>query len=92
MPDFESEESAEQKRNQKGQGLKTLTADQMLSRLSISLAQIKTEIIQKSLKTKKRNYYVLCIVQRKYPKQSAIIWSMLFKKWKQFLWTLKIVK
>ena len=40
MPDFESEESAEQ-RNQEGQGLKILTPDQMLSRLPISLAQLK---------------------------------------------------
>ena len=40
MPDLESEESAEQ-RNQEGQGLKILTPDQMLSRLPLSLAQLK---------------------------------------------------
>ena len=39
MPDLENEESAEQK-NKKGRGLKILTPDQMLSRLSISLAQL----------------------------------------------------
>ena len=39
MPDLESEESAEQRRNQRGQGLKIRTLDQMLVRLSISLAQ-----------------------------------------------------
>ena len=39
MPDLESQESAEQRRNQQGQGLKIRTLDQMLVRLSISLAQ-----------------------------------------------------
>ena len=38
MPDLESQESAEQRRNQQGQGLKIRTLDQMLVRLSISLA------------------------------------------------------
>ena len=41
MPDLESEKSAEQRRKQKGQGLKILTTNQMLSRLPISLAQLK---------------------------------------------------
>ena len=40
MPELESEESAEQKRNQQGQGLKILTPNQMLSRLPIALAQL----------------------------------------------------
>ena len=39
MTDLESEEPTEQK----GQGLKILTLDQMLSILPISLAQLKTE-------------------------------------------------
>ena len=39
MPDLESEEPTEQK----GQGLKILTLNQMLSILQISLAQLKTE-------------------------------------------------
>ena len=38
---LESEESAAQRRNQQGQGLKILTPNQMLSRLPISLAQLK---------------------------------------------------
>ena len=42
MPDLESEESAAQRRNQQGQGLKILTPDQMLSRLPISLAQLES--------------------------------------------------
>ena len=40
MPDLESKESAAQRRNQPGRGLKALTPNQMLSRLQISLAQL----------------------------------------------------
>ena len=41
MPDLESEESAAQRRNQTGRGIKFFTPDQMLSRLPITLAQLK---------------------------------------------------
>ena len=41
MPELESEESVAERRNQQGQGLKILTPDQMLSRLPITLAQLK---------------------------------------------------
>ena len=41
IPDLESKESGAQRRNQRRQGLKTLTPSQMLSRLPISLAQLK---------------------------------------------------
>ena len=41
MPDLEREESAKQRKNQRGQGLKILTPNQILSRLPISLAQLK---------------------------------------------------
>ena len=41
MPELESEESAAERRNQQGQGLKILTPDQMLSRLPITLARLK---------------------------------------------------
>ena len=43
IPDLESEESAaeQRRRNQQGKGLKILTPYQMLSRLPISLAQLK---------------------------------------------------
>ena len=41
MPELESEESAAERRNQQGKGLKILTPNQMLSRLLISLAQLK---------------------------------------------------
>ena len=38
------------KQIQEGQGVKILTPDQMLSRLPITLAQLKVGIIQKNLK------------------------------------------
>ena len=41
MPELESEESAAERKNQQGQGLKILTPDQMLSRLPITVAKLK---------------------------------------------------
>ena len=64
------------KQKQEGQGIKILTTNQMLSRLPIFLAQLKAgnnseklknkirQIIQKNLKTKLGNYYILFIVQK----------------------------
>ena len=43
MSELESKESAAERRNQQGQGLKILTPDQMLSRLPITFAQLKVE-------------------------------------------------
>ena len=40
MPELESEESAAERKNQSGKGLKILTPDQMLSRLPITLAKL----------------------------------------------------
>ena len=54
MPDLESEESAEQRRNQSTKGLKILTPDQMLSRLPISLAQLKAGNNSEKLKNQIR--------------------------------------
>ena len=53
MPDLESEESAAERRK-KGQGLKILTPNQMLSRLSITLAQLKAGNNSEKLKNKIR--------------------------------------
>ena len=53
------------KQDQQGQGLKILTPDQMLSRLPISLAQLKAG--NNSQKLKKRN-------------QTTIVFFVLFKK------------
>ena len=41
IPNLEGEEPPAQRRNQSGRGLTILTSNQMLSRLSISLAQLK---------------------------------------------------
>ena len=41
MPELESKESVAQRREQEGQGLKILTPQQILSRIPISLAQLK---------------------------------------------------
>ena len=41
MPKLESEESDAERRNQPGKDIKILTPNQMLSRLLISLAQLK---------------------------------------------------
>ena len=51
------------KQNHRGQGLKILTPDQMLSRLQITLKQ---EIIHKNLKTKLGNYCILWADQKTY--------------------------
>ena len=54
MPELESEESAVQRRNQQGKGLKILTPNQMLSRLPISLAQLKAGNNSEKLKNEMR--------------------------------------
>ena len=54
MLDLESEESTKQRRKQKGEGLKILTPDQMLSRLPIFLAQLKAGNNSEKLKNEIR--------------------------------------
>ena len=56
MPEFESEESAEERRNQPGKGLKILTPSQMLSRLPIILAQLKAGNNSEKPKNETREY------------------------------------
>ena len=41
MPALDSEESAAKRRNREGHGVKILTLNQMLSRLPITLAELK---------------------------------------------------
>ena len=55
MPDIESEKSAEQR----GQGLKILTPDQILCRSPISLAQWKAGSNSEKLKNEIRHLYSL---------------------------------
>ena len=54
MPELESEEFAAERRNQQAKGLKILTLDQMLSRLPITLAQLKAGNNSQKLKNKIR--------------------------------------
>ena len=54
MPKLESEESAAERRNQQGEGVKILTPNQMLSRLPISLAQLKAGNNSEKLKNEIR--------------------------------------
>ena len=51
-------------KSQSGRGLKTLTPDQMLSRLPITLAQFKAGNNSEKLKMKLDNYCILCIDQK----------------------------
>ena len=54
MPELESEESAEQKRNQQRKRFKILTPNQMLCRLPISLVQLKAGNNSEKLKNEIR--------------------------------------
>ena len=54
MSDLESEESAAQGKEQKAKGVKILTPSQMLSRLPISLAQLKAGNNSEKLKNEIR--------------------------------------
>ena len=52
--DLVSEESAAQRKNQQGKGLKILTPNQMISRIPISLAQLKAGNNSEKLKNEIR--------------------------------------
>ena len=54
MPKLEKEESAAERRNQPGEGVKILTPSQMLSRLTISLAQLEAGNDSEKLKNEIR--------------------------------------
>ena len=72
MPELEEEESAGERRNHQGQGLKILTPDQMLSRLSITLDQLKAgNNLQKLINEIRQLLYSL--YRSKKPKQSTAI-------------------
>ena len=61
MPELESEESAAERRKQQGQELRILTPDQMLSRLPITLAQLKAgKNSQKLINEIRQLLYSLC--------------------------------
>ena len=69
MSELESEESAAERRNQQGQGLKILTADQMLSRLPITLVQLKAGNNSEKLKNKIRQLLYSLYRSKKLTKQ-----------------------
>ena len=69
MPELESEESASERRNQQGQGLKILTPDQMLSRLPITLAQLKAGNNSEKLKNEIRQLLYSLYRSKKLTKQ-----------------------
>ena len=51
----------------------------MLSRLPITLAQLKQEIILKNLRMKLDNYCILCTDQKNLQSNSIKVWLTLFK-------------
>ena len=65
--------------DESGQGLKKLTANQMLSRSAISSAQLRAGNILKNFETKLGNYCMLCTDQKNSQKMSIINLSTLFK-------------
>ena len=69
MPELESEEYAAQRRNQQGKGLKILTPNQMLSRLPISLAQLKAGNNSEKLKNEIRQLLYSLYRSKKLTKQ-----------------------
>ena len=69
LPELDSEESAAERRNQPGKGLKILTTGQMLSRLPISLAQLKAGNNSQKLKTEIRELLYSLYRSKKLTKQ-----------------------
>ena len=69
MSDLESEESTEQRKNKQGKGLKILTPNQMLSRLPVSLAQLKAGNNSEKLKNEIRQLLYALYRSKKLTKQ-----------------------
>ena len=85
MPKLESEESPAERRSQLGQGLKILTPDQMLSRLPITLAQLKAGINSQKLTNKIRQLLYSLYRSKKLTKTIYNHLISLIYKWKQYL-------
>ena len=73
MPELEREESAAKRKNQQEQGLEILTPDQMLSRLLITLAQLKPGNNSQKLINEIRQLLYSLYRSKNYPKQSTTI-------------------
>ena len=69
MPELESEESAAERRNKLGEGLKILTPDEMLSRLPITLAHLKAGNNSEKLKNEIRQLLYSLYRSKKLTKQ-----------------------
>ena len=69
MSELESEESPAKRRNQQGQGLNILTRNQMLSRLPITLAQLKAGNNSQKLKNEIRQLLYSLYRSKKLTKQ-----------------------
>ena len=78
MAELESEESAAQRRNIIGQGLKILTPNQMLSRLPICLAQLKARNNSEKLKIKIRQL-LYSLYRSKKLTENIKVWLTLYK-------------
>ena len=76
------------KSTRKGE-LKIRTPNQMLSRLPISLAQLKAGDNSENSKMKLGNYCILCTDQKHLQKMSMKVWSTLFKHGNNFYEHLK---
>ena len=85
MPELESEESAAESRNQPGKRVKILTPDQMLSRLLISLAQLKAGNNSQKLKIEIRQLLYSLYRSKKLTKQLYKSLVDIILKWKQSL-------
>ena len=92
MSDLKIEESSEQRINQKGGGLKIPTPNQMLSRIPISLAQLKAENNSQKLKNEIRQLLCYLYCSKKLTKTIYNNLINAIQKWEQSLWTLKIVR
>ena len=69
MPELESEESAAERRNQQGEEVKILARNQLLSRLPISLAQLKAGNNSEKLKNDIRQLLYSLYRSKKLTKQ-----------------------
>ena len=85
MPDLGSEESAEQRRKHEGKRLKILTQQQMLSKLPISLAQLKAGNNFETLKNEVRQLLYLLYRSKKLSKTIYNSLMNTIQKWKQYL-------
>ena len=64
MPELENQESAAERRNIERKALKILTPNQMLSRLPITLAQLKAGNNSEKRENEIRHYCILCTDQK----------------------------